>query len=180
MNVKSHEDFLARPPAQGGLARFIAGASAPLYGLQYLNRHPKLWRYAILPTALNLLITCLALVVLVMGAVWLVTEFHPRLTEGMGGAWWWLAVAGELLAVVVLLLACALIMVLIWKLVGGILCGLFYAKLAEHVELELGMSEEELRPISLSYEVCDTVGKDAGRQVRVSALPIPAPQAAGR
>ncbi len=157
MSVKSHEEFLARQPAERSLSEFIEGASAPLYGLGYLNSHPKLWRYAILPTALNLLITCLALVVLIIGAMWLVTELHPWLTEGMEGAWWWLAVAGEILAVVAILLACALIMVLIWKLVGGILCGYFYAKLAEHVELELGMKSDDLRPISLSYEVCDTL-----------------------
>lgn len=156
MTVNSREEHIGRQPAQGGLARFLEGASAPLHGLRFVNRHPRLWRYAIWPTALNLLITALALVVLIAAAVWATTELHPRLTQGMAGVWWWLAVAGEILAVVVLLLVCAILTVLIWKLVGGILCGYFYAKLAEQVERELGVSDQELRPISLFYEICDT------------------------
>lgn len=157
MTANSYEEYLARPPVEGSWAKFIEGASAPLHGLRFLRRHPILWRYAILPTTLNLLITGLALTALIVGTVWIVTELHPRLTQGMADVWWWLAVAGEIAVGVVLLLVCAVLTVLMWKLFSGILCGYFYAQLAEHVEQELGVSDEALQPISLFYEVCDTV-----------------------
>lgn len=139
------------------MARFLEGASAPFHGLRFLNRHPALWRYAILPTVLNLIITALAFTVLILAAIWLITEFHPQVTQGTTGKWWWLVVAAEIIAGMLLLMVCAIVTVLTWKLLGGILCGYFYGMLAEQVERELGVSDGELRSISLLYEICDTL-----------------------
>jgi len=153
----SHEQFISSPPAEGRMARFLEGASAPFHGLRFLNRHPELWRYAILPTVLNLIITALAFTVLILAAIWLITEFHPQVTQGTTGTWWWLVVAAEIIAGILLLLVCAIVTVLTWKLLGGILCGYFYGLLAEQVERELGVGDGELRSISLLYEICDTL-----------------------
>jgi uncharacterized protein involved in cysteine biosynthesis len=67
-----------------------------------------------------------------------------------------LAVATEIMAGILLLLVCAIITVLTWKLLGGVLCGYFYGMLTERVERLLGVEPDELCPVSLAYEVCDT------------------------
>ncbi len=103
----------------------MEGASAPLHGWRFLNRHPSLWRYAILPIVFNLLITVLALAVLIAGAVWFITELHPRLTEGVMGEWWWAAVAMEIIAGILMLLVCAILTVLTWKHTIGLGAAVF-------------------------------------------------------
>jgi len=156
MGQKPSERFITTPPAANGLGRFIEGATVPVDGWRFLNHHPALWRYAILPIVFNLVITLFALAVLIAVAAWFITELHPRITERVTAEWWWLAVAMEILIGILLLLTCAIVTVLTWKLLGGVLCGYFYGLLAEQVERLLGVEPDELRSISLVYEVCDT------------------------
>lgn len=150
------EELLAAPLGNTWWERFREGLSSPWRGLRFLNRHPGLWRYAILPTLANLLITALVLTVLVLSAAWLFAHVHAGATEGLSGWHWWLAVGAEVAVAIVFLLVCGGAAVLTWKFLTGVLCGYFYAQLAEEVEAKLGGADDQLRSISFFYEVVDT------------------------
>ncbi|MEQ8790788.1 MAG: EI24 domain-containing protein [Pirellulaceae bacterium] len=149
-------EFLSAPLGASRAARFRDGLTAPYSGLQFLNRHRALWRYAILPTLVNLLITVLVLAMLASMVAWFFTVVHPWSTGGLSGWQWWLAVAAEIAAAVVLLIVCGGAAVLTWKFLTGVLCGYFYGKLAEEVENKLGAPSQPLQSISFVYEVVDT------------------------
>ena len=151
------ESYITSPPSQSAIGRFIEGFSAPVTGLRFLNRQPHLWRYAILPITLNLLITVCVAIILVSAISWFVTSIHPNMAGDQEGAWWWFAVAGEMLVFIVLLIVCAGLLVITWKLLSGILSGYFYGQLAEQVEGSLGLAKEDRRSISFGYEVADTL-----------------------
>ncbi|MBE2214450.1 MAG: EI24 domain-containing protein [Opitutaceae bacterium] len=146
----------ARP--QSWLQAFVEGFGTPLAGLRFMNAHPRLWGYAVLPILLNLVLTTLFLGGLVWGGVELFIYLHGLIHSGWVPDWLtWLAVVGEVLlgaalAVVILLFAIAL-----WLVFQGILCGYFYSELAKRVELILGMRQEDIREVPLVYQVVDAL-----------------------
>jgi CysZ protein len=50
---------------------------------------------------------------------------------------------------------------IVWVVLQGILCGHFYGKLAERVELRLGTNRKEIQEIPFSHQIFDTLS-DAG------------------
>ena len=54
---------------------FLEGLSAPWAGLRLMNDNPSLWRYGVLPVAVNLAITALLLAALFGGGVYLFPAF---------------------------------------------------------------------------------------------------------
>jgi uncharacterized protein involved in cysteine biosynthesis len=156
MSPASLDQYLSLPSASGGAAGFFEGVFAPLQGWRFLNRHRSLWRYAVWPIVLNLVISVVVFLVLLGTALWVVWHLHPWLTQDLSGGWWWLAVLGEVVVGILLLLVCALAVVVTWKLLTGILCGYFYGRLAERVERDLGVADDELRSVSLVHELLDT------------------------
>ena len=50
---------------------------------------------------------------------------------------------------------------IIWVILQGVLCGHFYSKLAEQVELQLGMVREDIQEVPFAHQIRDTLG-DAG------------------
>ena len=126
--------FLTRRPPGTPVGRFTEGFTAPIQGLKFLNQRRHLWRLAVLPILFNLLITGLIIVVLIAIIGWFASVVHPWLTDGVSGGWWVLVLVGEVLAVLMLLAICGVAAVVIWKVLGGVLCGYFYGKLAEEVE----------------------------------------------
>lgn len=129
----------------------IAGLMTPLEGLKYLWRRPRLWRYAVAPIVCNLLITVLVLAALIWGGIEASNRLSAHYPAGVLGSAAWLA---TLLALVLVALALA---VGAWFLLGGILCGYFYGRLAYQVELELGTPAAELRELSLYYQTVDVL-----------------------
>ncbi len=138
-------------PRNTAFAAMAQGFCAPWAGFRFMARRPGLWRYGVMPTALNLLITLLVLAVLIATAVAFVVYLHPRFPEGAWGTVW------EVLSALGILLVAVGLAVSVWVLAGGILSGYFYGKLAEAVELEFGMRPEEIHEIPFRAQVVDTL-----------------------
>jgi len=126
------------------------GMTAPLAGFQVMQRYPALWRYAIIPVLLNLLITLLILIGLVSLAAYFSVKLHPRFDPTWTDR---LLEAGTILLLIIVAVGGALAT---WILLNGILCGYFYAKLAREVEIRLGMPPEEMKEITFRHQVIDT------------------------
>jgi uncharacterized protein involved in cysteine biosynthesis len=130
---------------------FAMGLSTPWMGLKYMVRYPALWRYAIVPVFLNIVITALVLVVLVSASVGLGWWLHAKFPD----TWWgWI---GEVATVIALAVAAAGGAAAVWILLQGILCGYFYSLLAREVELQMGMQVGDLKEVPFSYQVVDAV-----------------------
>lgn len=157
METDVTDPYLAAPPARHFVARFLEGAATPVRGFRYLNRNRALWQFAILPLVFNSLITTTAFLLLVTIAGWFYSQFHPWLTGGLSGVWWWLVLVAEVIVGLVLLLVAAIVAIVAWRILSGILCGYFYGQLAEHVEQQLGVGEGELRSISFVSGLIDTI-----------------------
>lgn len=118
-----------------------------------MSRHHRLWRYGVAPLLLNLVITGLMLVLLVLVLAVIVgkTRFHTWFVENDYAIFW------EILAVCGLIVLTLGLVLAIWKLLEGILCGHFYGKLAQEVELQIGTPPEDLKEIPFRYQVVDSV-----------------------
>ena len=149
--------FFDAPPPRTQYGGFTEGVKSAWWGARYLWTHRSLASYAILPTIVNIIITAFVfglLVVLVgAAAVWM----HSYFTAGQTGGWWWLYLCLEILATLVLLFVCGGIAIIVWKFMTGILCGYFYGKLAERVERQLGIEDDEIKSITFFYELVGTV-----------------------
>lgn len=150
-----------RPPASTRFGGFVEGFGAPLDGLRYMVRYPALWRFGLLPMALNLVITLVVLVGLIVAAVGLAAYLHPKFPEGTWGIVW------EVLAVLAMLLLAVGLAAATWMLLNGILSGFFYGKLAEAVERQLGLPPDEISEIPFRYQVADTL-RDVAAMVLVN------------
>lgn len=127
-----------------------------------MNRHPRLWRHAILPVLCNLVLTIALLALLIFGGWYAFESLDAFFPAGFG--WLLLEIlAGLVIAVVILGLTAAA-----WILFQGILCGHFYSELAREVELQLGMKPQDLREVPLRYQIIDAV-LDLGALVGVAA-----------
>lgn len=128
---------------------FRLGFAAPWDGLRHMRRNRPLWRYALAPIALNLLITGLLLALLVWAAVAFGMHLHPRFAGGF-----WLR-ALEVLVAVALGAATLGATAALWILFQAVLCGFFYGRLARQVELQLGTPPEELTELPFWREAAD-------------------------
>src|SRR5215217_3739713 len=81
------------------LEAFVEGFATPFQGFSYMTRHSGLWRYAIIPILLNLLITIAIVVLTVWGAMALYDHYEPQMPEGLWGG------AVRLAAIVLLVIA---------------------------------------------------------------------------
>lgn len=130
--------------------KFGDGLSAPVNGLLYMNQHPGLWRYAVWPTLLNIVISTLVLIWLIVVCIAII----GWRAWGDGDVTWWSVTREVLIAVGMLVLALGLTLAVYW-LVQGVLMGHFFSKLAEQVERELGVEPDELGEVSFRFQVID-------------------------
>jgi len=151
--IRSVESPLTR--SSGAVAAFWEGVAAPWAGWHYMKQQPDLRRYGVIPCLLNLLVTGMLAIVLVAAGVYCINVLHPL----FAGDWLW-RVLEVFVALAVLVVAFGLAAI-VWVILQGIFCGHFYAKLAEHVELRLGMKREEIQEIPFSHQALDTL-RDAG------------------
>lgn len=157
------DDEILRP-RQGGrsnAALFREGMTAPISGWHVLGRHPALWRYAIIPVALNLLITLLILVALVSVGVFFALKLHPLFDPT------WTDRLLEAVTILVLIIFTVGGTLAAWVLLNGILCGYYYGKLAREVEIRLGMPPEQMRDITFKHQVIDTF-RDLGAVIAIN------------
>ena len=138
-------------PAKTAAAAFREGFAVPWNGFRYMNRHPSLWRYGVIPILLNLLITIFVLALLILGVIAFATYLHPKFAAG------WFGVFLEILCAIGLFVLAIGVAAGTWVLLQGILCGHYYGKLAREVELQLGMRPEDIREISLGYHILDAL-----------------------
>ena len=142
-------------PTVSRLDAFAQGFRAPWEGFCYMRRNPGLWRYAIIPMALTLLLTLITLGVLVAAAAWFVTVVSPSFPEG----WYWLIL--EIACGIVVLVLALLAAMVAYLLLNAIVCEYYRGKLAEIVEQQLGLRPEDIHEMRLMYHVVDAV-RDVG------------------
>lgn len=131
--------------------RFLRGTRVPFDGFAYLRKHPSLWPL-VLPAALvNVFITGAALLVLVMLAVVLVGYVHPMFGEGF---WQWVF---EILVIIAIIVVVVGLTIVCWLLMQNIIGGHLLSKLAERVERQLGLAEDQIAPVPFSRQVKDGV-----------------------
>jgi uncharacterized protein involved in cysteine biosynthesis len=147
---------LIAAPAQTRRRQYLAGLSAPWLGLRVLWLRPGLWKYAIVPIVLNLLITVIAILAMLVMAAGMVALLH-WLTSGWKGTWFYVAIILQVLGAAAMVMLCIGAAVIVWRLLSGILCGYFYSRLAARIERELGVGKDELRDVTLWQEVRDTL-----------------------
>jgi len=146
-----------RPAAAGWFAGFVEGFTAPLLGFRALMQFPSLWRYAIAPLLMNLLITAIVGGVLLLLAGWLAVNGHSWLVSGQDGWFYWLGWVGEILLTLFAMAVCVVAAVLLWHILSSALCGYFYGLLARELELKSGVDERVLREVSLYHQIADAV-----------------------
>lgn len=120
----------ALPPLpEGRLRRFAHGLFAPVRGALWLVRHPELWPWAALPMLLTIWS--------ILGALWMAWSFSDDVL-----AWFWPRPKGALLvawAVVeaVFLLSSFVVSALALWVLGHLIAGPFYDRMAEAVEAQV-------------------------------------------
>jgi CysZ protein len=143
------------PSGSTGFSAFAEGFATPRDGFHFMCRHPRLWRFAVIPILLNLIITGVVIVLLIAAATHFAVKIHPWFE----GHWGWRVL--EVVVVVGLIAAAAGLAMAAWVLLNGILCGHYHGKLARQVELLLGMRPEDMAELSVPYQIADTV-RDLG------------------
>jgi len=127
------------------IGAYAEGASAPFEGLSFMFQHPRLWRYAVIPILLNLLIT----VVVLVGLVYAAYTMSGYINRAIPAAWYyWMVKAILILLALVLALILSAVAFLILQVA---LCCFFYDRLARQVEFRLGMKPEDIREVPFYY-----------------------------
>lgn len=128
---------------------FVRGFAAPWHGFVYLCKHPRLWRYVIVPVLLNFVITAFVLAILLAAAVAYLAHVHPAFPEG----WWGILL--EIVTALCLLVAAGTLAFVVWLLLLGIFVGRSMGFLAKRVERELGTPEDQLHDIPWKHQIVD-------------------------
>ena len=130
---------------------FVEGALTPWRGFRHMCDHPRLWRFAGMPIALNMIITVAVLALLIWAVPELIHYAHASIVD----VWYRIPL---LFVLDTLIVAAAITATAVtWLLVSGILCGYFYERLAREVEIGLGTPAETLKDLALRYHVVDAV-----------------------
>jgi len=138
-------------PSFSDFGSFFEGLRAPWEGYRYMQANPSLWRYATWPVIINLFLTGL-FIYLIWKSFGLYGEhIHPFFETSI-----WMRIA-EVAAIVVAIVLCLVFVVIVWLLLSALLCSVFYAKLAEKVEIILGMDPKEIKEVSILYQVVDAL-----------------------
>ncbi|MEE3372741.1 MAG: EI24 domain-containing protein [Planctomycetota bacterium] len=151
---RSFDTWVERPLAEHWLGRFGEGLLAPWDGVRMMRVHPSLWKHALWPVLLNVVIWLVILVGLVWVGSQLLSALQPWVAEQLSN-WSWLSAISRFIVFATVVLLCGVLAVLAWFLLTAILCSYFYGRLAEHVERLLGDTAGH-QPLSMLQEVKDT------------------------
>lgn len=143
------------PVPRTGFAAFREGVASPWTGWHYMWQHPGLWRYGLMPLAMNLLVTGLLLAALIALAGYSIVAVHPQFADD------WLGRVLEVLVALAVLIAAFGVSAIVWVILQGVLCGHFYSKLAEQVELQLGTAREDIQDVPFAHQILDTLSDAA-------------------
>jgi CysZ protein len=112
------------------LTRFSKGFFYPFRGGKFLGRHPRLWKYVLVPFLINLLVFSLA--------VYFGLDFFNQTVVGMvpsGEAWYWVAL--YYLAWVIAVLLTMVLVFFSFTVVGNLISSPFNDLLSERTEEEV-------------------------------------------
>jgi uncharacterized protein involved in cysteine biosynthesis len=135
-------------PVQG-ISAYCEGLKTPLAGLEFMGKNPMLWRYGVLPVAVNLLLTGLVLFAMIGACVYFAGDVHRKFDPS-----YWHRILEFLLIVFVVLMICSLTFAF-WLTMQIVACGYFYGKLARQVEKLLGMKDEEMIEAPMVHQILD-------------------------
>jgi len=124
------------------LSRFTSGFFYPFRGGKFLSRHPRLWRYVLIPFVINLLVFSLS--------VYFGLDFFNQTVVGMlptGEAWYWIAL--YYLAMVVAVVLTMVLVFFSFTVVGNLIASPFNELLSERTEEVLHGSAQGV-PFSLA------------------------------
>lgn len=131
------------------MPRFVRGLKVPLDGFAYVRRHPRLWPF-LLPAALvNVLITGFALAILIITTILLVSWVAPVFGDG---AWQTFLLVLTIVGVAAVVIGLTFVF---WILFQNIIAGHLLSKLAERVEMQLGIDKDQLTSVPFSWQVKD-------------------------
>ena len=115
---------------------------------------PRLWKYAIVPVLVNIAIMVVAVMAMIalgggfLGALyWLLGDWE--------GNWFYAKIGVMILAVLATTIFCITLAVIVWRLLSTLFCGYFYALIAKSVEMELGLTSDQMHDISMWRELRD-------------------------
>ncbi|MBB75724.1 MAG: hypothetical protein CMJ75_14560 [Planctomycetaceae bacterium] len=148
------DDWVERPLAEHGLGRFGEGLCAPWDGMRVMRVQPSLWKHALWPVLLNVVIWLVILVGLLWVGGQLLSTLQPWVAEQLPN-WSWLSAVSRLIVFLTVVLLCGVLAVVAWFMLTAILCSYFYGLLAEHVEHLLGDTAKH-QPLSMLQEMKDT------------------------
>ena len=146
----------APQPDRAPFRAFCRGLRAPLDGWRYMRRNSGLWRHAAVPILINTLITTCMLFGM-LGGVWVFWKYWA-FDFGPGAAWGTLEVILDIVATLAIVGAALVVAYLL----NGILCDYFRSILAQKVEISLGMKQEDLCEVPITYQVVDAFRDLAG------------------
>lgn len=132
---------------------FLEGFATLVAGFRYLRKRPALWHYALLPIAINILITLVIFAGLLVGTWYFLMWMH---TWTYFAAGWW-GRAQEALAIIVTIIAAFALAAGTYLLLQGILVSYFNERLAMRVELDLGTPASLLTDVPFKYQVLDGI-----------------------
>lgn len=144
---------------------YYSGLRTAIDGYQFMKKNPKLWRYAALPTAINIILTLASFAAL----IWVGISINEYISESWtftasADAGWltkvWQSVVNFLIktvAVIGVILTSLVSLVAVWFILQNLLCAYFYGILARQTELLLGMHPDQMKEISLLYQVTDAI-----------------------
>jgi len=133
-------------------------------GLRYMFAQPRLWLYAAVPILINLILTLAVLALIIYGFTGFLTYLHPYFTAeahpfpflfDLLGAWVWKII--EVIVAVVISVVLIGIIAGFYIVTSLILNSVFYVKLAQQVEINLGLKKEDIREISVIAEISDAI-----------------------
>lgn len=139
------------------LSHFAGGFLYPFRGGKFLGRHPRLWRYVLVPFLINLLVFSLS--------VYFGLDFFSQTVVGMiptGEAWYWVVL--YYLAWVLAVLLTMLLVFFTFTVVGNLIASPFNELLSERTEeVVMGRAKGE----SFSFAGIGRVMLDEGKKMAV-------------
>lgn len=152
----SHLHKMVVIPSRSRVGQFFEGILVPWLGLKVLIARPQLWGYAIIPVLLNIAIMLATLFAIFAIGSGILTGLWFLLGGEWNSGWWLLAkIAILIVGLLSTIMICIAAAVIMWRFFSAMFCGYFYGKIAMAVERELGLSEDDMRAISMVHEIRD-------------------------
>ncbi len=130
---------------------YVRGVAASFEGLSFLCSRPTLWRFAIWPILINIVVSLVSLFL----AYQIGSYFWQSYSDSLPIVWW-ATIVKWCLFLVVLLVALTIAFVA-YLLLQSVFCAWFFSQLARHVDLFLGTRPDELTDPPIVAQISDAL-----------------------